>query len=124
MSDKDRTREQRTVVLLAELVVSPPEQVRVWLEKRATRLDTSTLKTDEEALERALLDREDPFIDLSLAQFAAFSETLEPLFARKGPQNKALRLAVLMNEVTGRASFSGIPTALAGPTDAINQFVA
>lgn len=125
-------RNPRIVVLQAELLASSPERVRSWLEARAAKLDRSTSwgeAGNEATIESALLERNDPLINLSLARFAARSETLHLLLIRAGQENKPVRLAVLMNEVVGRLAFYGMPLAIlkaTGPAkddDAIKNFV-
>lgn len=117
MTDKsERQRDPRTVILQAELVASSPERVRTWLEQRAA--DSRSLRFgDDEPLERALLERNEPLINLALAQFGSESSVLDALLAGAGRENKPIRLAALLNEAAGARVFGGMPEALlAGQT--------
>jgi hypothetical protein len=92
------TRKPRAVVLQAELLASSPERVWDWLEHRAA--DKRALEASEyEEPDGALFARRhEPLIKLALARFGADHAVLRMLFAG-GVNNKAVRLAVLMNEV-------------------------
>jgi hypothetical protein len=105
-------RDPTTVVLEAELMASSPDRVHAWLEERGRKVTRSFLGEDQRSIEQALLGREDPLIDLGLAQYAIFPKTIAALFSRQGPAQKALRLAVLSNEPTGRGYHWGVPHAL------------
>jgi hypothetical protein len=112
MADKsEQPRDPHRVVLQAELVASSPERVRTWFEQRAA--DAPYLHmSDNEALERALLERNETLINLALARFASESDVLQALLAGAACDSKAVRLAALMNEVAGSRVFGGMPDAL------------
>jgi hypothetical protein len=90
-------RGYKSVIQEAELLAMSPESVAEFLKKRAKQsmdeLDNDPV--DEEA-EEALRGRSNPLIDLALARYARFIETLRPIFQSSQPCG-ALRLAVLSN---------------------------
>ncbi len=112
MRRTDRPRDPKNVLLEAELLASSPERVRAWLEESASKADA--LSWNEEHIEKALLARGDPLINLSLARFSGNSHILQALLSGLGKETKAIRLAALINEAAGRHSLGGIPGALIG----------
>jgi hypothetical protein len=111
MADSETPSDPGAIVLQAELMASSPERVRAWLEQRAS--DARSLRWhDNKTLERALLERNEPLINLSLARFGSDSDVLKALWAGPARDNKPLRLATLMNEVAGDILFGGIPGSL------------
>jgi hypothetical protein len=90
-------RGYKSIIQEAELLAMSPEAVSDFLKKRANQsvdeLDHDPV--DEEA-EEALRGRSNPMIDLSLARYARFMETLRPIFQNSQP-HEAIRLAVLSN---------------------------
>ncbi len=110
-------RRHDVLITEAELVASPPERVYAVLEARAAKRDRNDEGFDRE-IERGLLSRNDPLIDLALARFGKNDETAATLFKRSatgssGAHEQALRLAVLSNAyLDGTFSISGIPVAV------------
>ena len=111
MVSTERPRDPKTVVLEAELLASSAERVRTWLEHRALDENPSNW-ADTEAIERALLERHDPLVTLSLAKLSADVRVMAAIVAGPALESKAVRLAALMNEVVGKAYFCGMPEAL------------
>jgi hypothetical protein len=90
-------REPAIAVLEAELLASRPERVLEWLRSRANG-DYTEKPIYDASLEKSLLGRNDPLINLGLAQFGIEDEILRSLFdSPASSQRSALRLAVLSN---------------------------
>ncbi|MFZ6761024.1 hypothetical protein ACO0K9_27805 [Undibacterium sp. Ji50W] len=113
-------RGHNILITEAELIASTSERVYSILEIRAARRDRNDPGFDME-VEKALLDRKDPLIDLALARFGKYNETMETLFKKFSgidlgqTRERALRLAVLANEhLDGVLNFDCIPNALFG----------
>ena len=106
-----------TLIKEAELIDSSPERVFAWLESHCKYSKSYEKALDKEA-EKALLDRDEPLIDLALAKFGQHQETLTELFARATTVNtgqsreKAMRLAILGNQSINEAVFGRIPVCL------------
>lgn len=95
-------REPAITVLEAQLVSSSPERVLSWLETRASRPKESVSDADAE-VEKTLLARQEPLINLGLAQYGIEDETVRALFTSIDPiHRRALRLAVLSNQAVHR----------------------
>jgi len=105
------TRDPKDIVLEAELLASSPERVRAWLTEIASER-TSTLFGRDAGIERALLERGDPLITLSLARYSSSYEVVRAIFAGPARDNKTLRLALLMNQAVGRVSLGHMPSVL------------
>jgi hypothetical protein len=105
----------RAVIRRAELLAMPPEAVAAFLKERAAR-PREELRNDDvdEEIERALLDRDDPLINLSLARHGRFVATLHLLFEKNG--SKAVQFAVLSNTAADGGILSSFPVALFGDT--------
>jgi len=107
-------RGYKSIIQEAELLAMSPEAVAEFLKKRAKQsvdeLDHDPV--DEEA-EEALRGRSNPLIDLALARYARFLETLRPIFQSSQPCG-ALRLAVLSNTALAESVFSPFPAGLFG----------
>ncbi len=102
-------REPAILVLEAQLAASPADRVFAWLEARAGRQKDSPSDTDPQ-VEKSLLARNDPLINLGLAQYGIEDDTVKALFNSTDPAYRpALRLAVLSNQalVTHQAYHSG-----------------
>jgi hypothetical protein len=85
------------------------EPVFAWLEARAGRPKDSPSDTDPQ-VEKSLLARNDPLINLGLAQYGIEDDTVKTLFDSTDPTYRpALRLAVLSNQalVTHQAYHTG-----------------
>jgi hypothetical protein len=90
-------REPAISVLEAQLAASSPDRVFAWLEARARRPQDSPSDTDPQ-VEKSLLARKDPLINLGLAQYGIEDDT-KALFDSSDPAYRpALRLAVLSNQ--------------------------
>jgi hypothetical protein len=102
-TDKDiekgiEVREPAITILDAELAVSSSERVLSWLQIRAKSAHNSTPEFDAQ-VEATLLARQDPLINLGLAQYGIEDRTLKTLFDSADPVHRtAVRLAVLSNE--------------------------
>lgn len=101
--DKDierwiEVREPAITILGAELDASSSERVLSWLEARAKSAPTSTPQSDAQ-IEAMLLSRQDPLINLGLAQYGVEDQTIKTLFdSADGANKQAVRLAVLSNQ--------------------------
>lgn len=93
----------------AHLIVARPEQVLAELEKYSVEIKDSVFGGDED-LERSLLARNEPLIDLGLARYGREKEVLATLYrkSRATPTDPlqeryllGLRVACLSNEVGG-----------------------
>jgi hypothetical protein len=93
-----KVREPAFSVLEAQLAASSPDRVFAWLEARAGRAEDSHADADPH-VEQALLARQDPLINLGLAQYGIEDETVKALFnSTDAAHRPALRLAVLSNQ--------------------------
>jgi len=102
-------REPAISVLEAQLAASTADRVFAWLEARAGRPKDSPSDTDPQ-VEKSLLARNDPLINLGLAQYGIEDDTVNTLFNSTDPVYRpALRLAVLSNQalVTQQAYHTG-----------------
>jgi hypothetical protein len=102
-------REPAISVLEAQLAASTADRVFAWLKARAGRPKDSPSDTDPQ-VERSLLVRNDPLINLGLAQYGIEDDTVKTLFNSTDPAyGPALRLAVLSNQAlaTHRAYHTG-----------------
>jgi hypothetical protein len=102
-------REPAISVLEAQLAASTADRVFAWLEARAGRPKDTPSDTDPQ-VEKSLLARNDPLINLGLAQYGIEDETVKTLFNSSDPAYRpALRLAVLSNQalVTHQAYHTG-----------------
>ena len=111
-------RGHNILITEAELIASTPERVHSILEARAAKRDMNDSGFDRE-IEKTLLGRNDPLIDLGLARFGRYDATAATLFKKSSgpesgqPHERAMRLAILANEyLDGMLSFAGIPAAL------------
>ena len=114
MVSEDRYRYYRATIKEAEVLAMPPGQVSTFLKERATS-GWQNYEVDEDA-EAALLQRNEPLINLSLAQHAKFIETLQKLF-QIGEPSSPIRLAILSNTVVSGRPGEEFPVALFGTDD-------
>ena len=85
-------------MLEAQLAASSADRVFAWLQTRAERPRDSPADTDPQ-VEKSLLARGDPLINLGLAQYGIEDDTVKTLFHSTEPAYRtALRLAVLSNQ--------------------------
>ena len=100
----------------ARLIVARPEQVLTELEKYSADLKSNILSVVDEHLERSLLARSDPLIDIGLACYAGKNEVVAALYQKSlaKPADhlqerylRGLRFACLSNEVVGIRHFLG-----------------
>jgi hypothetical protein len=90
-------RGYKSIIQEAELLAMSPEAVAEFLKKRAKQsMDELDHDPVDEETEVALRGRSSPLIDLALARYARFMETLRPIFQSSQPSG-AVRLAVLSN---------------------------
>ena len=107
-------RSYETILMQAEWVASPPEVVAAFLKKQATERKVLRLADDyDEEFEKALLDRNDPLINLSLARYAFFLITVAGMF-RSAEPDSPIRLACLANKNLQGQLFARFPVALFG----------
>lgn len=107
-------RSYETVLMQAEWVASPPEVVAAFLKKQATERKVLRLIDDyDEEFEKALLNRNDPLINLSLARYAFFLITVVGMFRSAEPDSPT-RLACLANKNVQGQLFARFPVALFG----------
>lgn len=107
-------RNYKTIITEAELLASPPTVVVDWLKERSAKVDGLFGHEGDDALEAALLDRDDPLITLALARFGLSEGVLQSLFARTDAPT--IRLAVLSNTAYPRSTWR-FPSGLVGTRD-------
>lgn len=105
-------RSYESIIVEAELLALPPETVRVRLIEYASQAKGYDPKypLDEEA-EEALRLRLDPLIDLSLAQYGRYLNSIKPIF-HCNPPGSAVRLATLANRNFNNGFLSHFPSGL------------
>lgn len=91
----------------AELMASSPEAVATYLRQQSEQPSEDWFES-ERSIEKALLGRRHPLIDLALARYCRHPSTARDLFAREH-QSPPLRLAVLANRAIGRDVSSDYP---------------
>jgi hypothetical protein len=112
---KNESRSLQILVKEAELLNGTNDFVyKYFVDKVNTeeRIEVDDLDSETEL---NLLSKNDNFIDITLAQYCRFSETIAQLFSKsKATNNFALRLACLSNKTIGRTrwSFTSLPVAL------------
>ena len=115
-----RTTDQEKRTREARLLASSPEVVYRELKIYGEDVDSDILAVDEE-LEKSLLAREDPLIDLALACYATDKSVVGGLYKKglqkpetwlDGRYRRGLRIACLSNEVISYPEF---------PTDVIGR---
>jgi hypothetical protein len=106
-------RGYKSIIQEAELLALSPEAVAEFLKKRAKQsMDELDHDPVDEEAEVALRGRSSPLIDLALARYARFMETLRPIFQNSQPCG-AVRLAVLSNG-TRWPAYTNFPVELFG----------
>ena len=106
-------RGYKSIIQEAELLAMSPEAVAEFLKKRAKQsVDELDCDPVDEEAEEALRDRSSPLIDLALARYARYMETLRPIFQNSQPRS-ATRLAVLTN-ATSWPAYLHFPVELFG----------
>ncbi len=105
-------RSYESIIAEAELMALPPETVRARLIEYASQAKGYDPKypLDEEA-EEALRLRRDPLIDLSLAQYGRYLDSVKPIF-HSNPPGSAVRLATLANRNFSNGFLSHFPSGL------------
>ena len=78
-------RGYKSIIQEAELLAMSPEAVAEFLKTRAKQSMDELDPVDEEA-EDALRSRSNPLIDLALAQYVRFMETVQPMFQSSQPR--------------------------------------
>ena len=79
-------RGYKNIIQEAELLAMSPEAVAEFLKKRAKQpMDELDHDPVDEEAEVALRGRSSPLIDLALARYARFMETLRPIFQSSRP---------------------------------------
>lgn len=102
----------KAIIKQAELLAMSPDALAAFLKRRASQSEDEWRNDEvDDDIEAALLSRNDPLINLVLAQYARFIATLNPLF-ETGEPSGPMRLAVLSNKVVGGEIFSQFPVAL------------
>jgi hypothetical protein len=106
-------RGYKSIIQEAELLAMSPEAVAEFLKKRAKQsMDELDRDPVDEEVEVALRGRSSPLIDLTLARYARFMETLRPIFQSSQPCG-AVRLAILSNG-TRWPAYTNFPVELFG----------
>ena len=103
----ERKASVKTLIREAELVTAPNDFVyRFYLEQ--SKLDEISQNDDvDEVTEQRLLDKNDAFIDITLAQYCFFPETLGTLFKKsKENANLALTLACISNSTVSSRNYA------------------
>jgi hypothetical protein len=109
------TRTYEAVVNQALLMASPAQEVFNFLKNRAEKKEGIRFEKEaDKELELNLLSRNDPLINLGLAKYGAYSETLQNLFRRPThtEEGKALRYCLLSNKVEGGGLLDSLPSSL------------
>jgi hypothetical protein len=87
-------RNYEAILTQAELLAMPPEGVCSFLKTQAVQSETEVLTDDfDKVAELALVERNDPLINLALARYAGNSETVKALFDAGEPA-QAMRLVL------------------------------
>lgn len=116
-------RGSNKLIVEAELMASPRERVHTWLRERADKYDGYLDPDADSDTEQALLSRQEPLIDLGLAQFCTSEETATALLARTlrpdaTKHDLAVRLGILSNKVIPTSMLLGFPASLFGGQEA------
>jgi hypothetical protein len=109
------TRNTRTLIKEAELVHGSKDYVYNFYSNYTKSNDKIDVEDLDEETEGKLLDKNDPFIDITLAQFCFYNTTLKRLFSKSfSDDNLTLRLACLSNKMVGKRSWGScnLPQAL------------
>jgi hypothetical protein len=108
-------RNTRTLIKEAELVHGSKDYVYNFYSNYTKSNDKIDVEDLDEETEGKLLDKNDPFIDITLAQFCFYNTTLKRLFSKSfSDDNLTLRLACLSNKMVGKRSWGScdLPQAL------------
>ena len=112
---EERARPGRALIKEAVLASASGDFIyRFYVDQSKVNQDHQCDDVDEQT-EKRLLDRNDPFIDLTLAQYCLHSETLGALFGKsRTNKNLALALACVSNITVSRQryAFCKMPEAL------------
>lgn len=107
-------RGYKTLIQEAELMAMPSEAVANFMKLRADQSrDEARNDLVDEEVERALIGRHDPLIDLALARYGRHLEVASEIF-QAAPPNSPIRLACLSNKALGHEFFSSFPQGLLG----------
>lgn len=127
-------RDYKVLITEAELMASSPERVHSWLEARAAKADAENMFEHEgdERLEKCLLGRNFPLIDLALARFGLHAAIAKQLFARAQSADltqlshaRSLRMAVLSNQALSKNAIGGLPAlVIDGGDDGLVRWIA
>lgn len=114
MSINDK-RNTRILIKEIELVNGSNDYIYNYYLNLSNSVEKIDVENLDEETENKLLSKNDPFIDIILAQYCFYDETLKQLFSKSFSEgNLTLRLACLSNKTIGkkRWSFEKIPGAL------------
>lgn len=114
------TRTYEAVVNQALLMASPAQEVFNFLKNRSEQKEDNRFEKEaDKELELSLLSRNDPLINLALAKYGAYSETLQKLFKHptNTDQGKALRYCLLSNRTKGAGLLDDLPSSLFSRTE-------
>jgi predicted transcriptional regulator len=107
-------RGYKSIIQEAELLAMSPKAVSEFLKRRAKQsIDEQDHDPVDEKAEEALHGRSSPLIDLALARYARFMETVRPIF-QSSQSCSAIRLAVLSNTAVSENIFTPFPVGLFG----------
>lgn len=108
-------RHPKAIIQEAWLLASTPQEVVQFLEKRASKGKDARFEDDvDEELETALLDKNNPLINLALARYAFHEEIVRKLFfGAHGDDvySQAIRFSVLSNQCVW-SFIHGLPNVL------------
>ena len=114
MSPQD-SRSSLVIIKEAELLSGSNDFVRNFFVNKASGTERIEIIDIDAEVELNLLEKNNDFIDLTLAQYCLFDSTIEKLFSKAISSNKlSLKLACLSNRSIGRRewSFNKLPGAL------------
>jgi hypothetical protein len=102
MSKKDR-RNTRILIKEAELVNGSNDYIYNFYVNLSKPIEKIDVEEIDEETEQKLINKNDPFIDVVLAQYCFYHQTLQQLFSKSFVKNDmTLRLACLSNKSIGK----------------------
>lgn len=116
-------RGYETLIQEAEFMAMSPDGVAAVLKERAGKPKGFFNATADRETEAALLSRNVPLINLSLARYGLHVETLAKLFGPAEP-GSPVRLACLANHAVGAAPFQTFPVGLFGNVERTSEWLA
>ena len=114
----DRPNQAEEALLLA----SPNAWAADYIVQRGTKATSRYWDSISKETEAKLLERQDRFVDLRLAEYCRHPETAHALFARD-PADWAIRSLVLSNQILALSLFRGFPEGLFGSEEALLSYL-